>query len=253
MNRNKSGSTYFFPLLVFSMITLVGIGYYVFKSDQIKPSPQVSVSPTPPTTDWKTYKNQEYGFKFKYPPDWIIQPVASENTIGQFGEYFEGGEPGGSSPLYLYISIKPYETIFAQDIKNDGTEVINHEKVKIDDKIYDLNTHKQFEVEAAYKIIDYIPIKDINRADLYLYFSHTNTGCSILPADTQDECLKVNDKNNVIYRNIRNQILSTFKFIDNESSEGKFCGGIANIQCPDGYKCKLEGNYPDAGGICITN
>lgn len=38
------------------------------------------------------------------------------------------------------------------------------------------------------------------------------------------------------------------------SAEGKFCGGIvANLpqnQCPSGYKCQLDGNYPDAGGVC---
>ena len=48
------------------------------------------------------------------------------------------------------------------------------------------------------------------------------------------------------------QILSTFKFLDNT---GKFCGGIAaNLpenQCPVGYVCKLDGNYPDASGKCV--
>lgn len=37
--------------------------------------------------------------------------------------------------------------------------------------------------------------------------------------------------------------------------EGKFCGGIAaNLpenQCPETYKCQLNGNYPDAGGVCV--
>lgn len=32
---------------------------------------------------------------------------------------------------------------------------------------------------------------------------------------------------------------------------GGFCGGIAGIQCPAGEKCKLDGNYPDAGGKCV--
>ena len=31
---------------------------------------------------------------------------------------------------------------------------------------------------------------------------------------------------------------------------GQFCGGIAAMQCPTGYECKLEGAYPDAGGKC---
>ena len=38
-------------------------------------------------------------------------------------------------------------------------------------------------------------------------------------------------------------------------AEGKFCGGIAaNLpenQCPSGYKCLPDGNYPDAGGKCV--
>ena len=35
--------------------------------------------------------------------------------------------------------------------------------------------------------------------------------------------------------------------------EGIFCGGIAGIQCPTGYQCQLEGNYPDAGGKCVKD
>lgn len=35
--------------------------------------------------------------------------------------------------------------------------------------------------------------------------------------------------------------------------EKQFCGGIAALPCPEGYACQLDGDYPDAGGICITN
>lgn len=35
------------------------------------------------------------------------------------------------------------------------------------------------------------------------------------------------------------------------SSQAQFCGGIAGISCPAGFTCKLDGNYPDAGGVCI--
>lgn len=41
----------------------------------------------------------------------------------------------------------------------------------------------------------------------------------------------------------------------NQKADGKFCGGIAGnlpeFQCPPGYYCKLEGDYPDAGGVCV--
>lgn len=40
-------------------------------------------------------------------------------------------------------------------------------------------------------------------------------------------------------------------------AEGKFCGGIAaNLpqnQCPAGYKCQLDGKYPDASGHCVKS
>ena len=35
--------------------------------------------------------------------------------------------------------------------------------------------------------------------------------------------------------------------------ESQFCGGIAGISCPEGYTCKLDGNYPDAGGKCFKD
>lgn len=34
-------------------------------------------------------------------------------------------------------------------------------------------------------------------------------------------------------------------------SDSQFCGGIANVSCPEGYRCKLDRNYPDAGGKCV--
>jgi hypothetical protein len=48
-----------------------------------------------------------------------------------------------------------------------------------------------------------------------------------------------------------NQILSTISFLDEEIPD--MCGGIAGIDCPEGYRCKLDGTYPDAGGTCITD
>lgn len=38
---------------------------------------------------------------------------------------------------------------------------------------------------------------------------------------------------------------------DTKPKDGIFCGGIAGIECPKGYMCRLDGNYPDAGGTCV--
>lgn len=37
---------------------------------------------------------------------------------------------------------------------------------------------------------------------------------------------------------------------DESVSEQAFCGGIAGIECNEGYTCQLDGDYPDAGGTC---
>ncbi|KMS98435.1 hypothetical protein BVRB_4g091330 [Beta vulgaris subsp. vulgaris] len=31
---------------------------------------------------------------------------------------------------------------------------------------------------------------------------------------------------------------------------GEFCGGFAGFVCCKGFTCILEGDFPDAGGIC---
>jgi hypothetical protein len=33
--------------------------------------------------------------------------------------------------------------------------------------------------------------------------------------------------------------------------EGKMCGGIAGIECDPGYRCVMDGKYPDAAGKCV--
>jgi len=56
------------------------------------------------------------------------------------------------------------------------------------------------------------------------------------------------------YSNNRTEIIQPRPLPVSEA-EGRFCGGIAaNLpenQCPEGYKCQLDGNYPDAGGKCV--
>ncbi|MCX6769098.1 MAG: DUF333 domain-containing protein [Candidatus Micrarchaeota archaeon] len=32
---------------------------------------------------------------------------------------------------------------------------------------------------------------------------------------------------------------------------GGFCGGIASFQCQEGLVCRLDGSYPDSGGLCV--
>ncbi len=49
------------------------------------------------------------------------------------------------------------------------------------------------------------------------------------------------------------KIFNRGELVKEISFDGMFCGGIAAFQCPFGFYCKLNGNYPDAGGKCVFN
>lgn len=49
-------------------------------------------------------------------------------------------------------------------------------------------------------------------------------------------------------------IVNSFKLKDEDARvkpSGSFCGGIAAKSCPSGHTCAYEGDYPDAGGMCV--
>lgn len=96
--------------LIGSMVIVLGvvcIFWYVFTGRQNPPLPTTSTAETktnnletPPsvsstqTSDWKTYKNIEYGFSFKY-PDYHVPFQEITPSINQGGLYIEKAPQGG--------------------------------------------------------------------------------------------------------------------------------------------------------------
>jgi len=181
---------------------------------QTQPSPSPAETPVPSadhTANWKTYTNPSLKYLLKYPQSWEIQ------------EYPDADLPYVLHRLELRNNNKPqlvietYKELLVKTVPED--EVVRSEQITISGVTGTKNWHNPFGPPAEIIII-----------------FDTKTYRILLQDANQNQTV--------------NQILSTFKLTD-ESSEGKFCGGFAGVICPEGYSCKYDGDYPDAGGKCI--
>ena len=72
MMKNQKGGVGVVVVIVIAIIALGGISYGVSKSKEAVNSNSGSVATI--SSDLKTYKNEEYGFDFKYPYDMVVTP-----------------------------------------------------------------------------------------------------------------------------------------------------------------------------------
>lgn len=223
---------------------------YALPSTFTSPTPS-PISPPDPTTNWKTYTNTEFKFSFKY-PDSYFRYLKDYPDIGAYLAPSEGvgevkGSPMGLTKEDVWIdattqsgaNIDSLEQFF--NSKGQGTEF---------DLLYVQSPKEKiiFSGQAGYKIKQYQQNGSQGTSSLRAVFLKNNTLYYLVLSAFDKSVLQTNEQ-------LFDQILSTFKFLNkNSDPEGKFCGGIAaNIpqnQCPDGYTCKMENNYPDAGGVC---
>lgn len=89
--------TILFGLAVFILIIIALVAYLVLIRNYndapqspppivlptaLPPSPTIIITPesTPSaeTTNWKTYRNEEFGFGFKYPPTWLLEEITED-------------------------------------------------------------------------------------------------------------------------------------------------------------------------------
>lgn len=197
------------------------------------PTPTPSVTPTSAPTlstsdSWIEYKNEKYGYYVKYPPKWS---QSSESESNQSNTYFlnvvDDLNPsfGGldqtqilvvaSSDTLKYPKISSLHDLGIKKYTNISGTLYSWESVTEGNKVkVDRKGYDFVAKSGSYKI-------------LFRLFS--------TPEKEKSDQL------------VFEQLLNSFKL---NNQENKFCGGIAGIACPNGFTCKLDGTYPDAGGTC---
>jgi len=262
MKIMQKGSILIFLLMGIFILGVAGGAYYLARSTSSKPpaSPTViSQTPQPTPTpfnetanpdsigaNWKTYVNETYKYSLKVPNDWVIDfNNAKENNnslvfiysadfkvVGDIqvphlsqGSQLEIVSNFSTNVTKSYTDFITLDKPPKNEYPNEGKEItIDGEQAMIwtSDNAFSIPGQKGYQLDVLH-----------NRQGYAIHM------VSALPQDL-----------------LFNQILSTFKFLDQEHPEGKPCGGFAGEQgqsaCPSGYKCQYpKPMYPDAQGKCV--
>lgn len=175
--------------------------------------------------DWKTYTNTTYNFSLQIPSLYEVTENPEE-TYTYIGEQ-----------ISFYVYDKDVASCLGDCpvIYNVETIASNYELSKITGYIGEIGGN----IPEEY--ISYQYKKD----DFYYVFTLHALGKSERPTNSS-ELHKLKSEDIQLFESI----MKSFT-LGTDIPQEKFCGGIAGITCPPAYQCKLDGTYPDAGGICI--
>lgn len=185
---NDKDKSYFIKLILVSVIFIsflivLGLMAYLAKNKQaVNPQPQILVSPEPTfapivkdeIVDWQTYRNEEYGFEFKYPGTFnldvnlILRDWTRESVVGPGEFYYKAGQNRWKNRIAHKISYKKGDLCVSPD---DVAPITDYDMSEINCVIYQLNGNYVIKYSDS-DSVDYILV--LNKGEIIYTFSKTN-------------------------------------------------------------------------------
>lgn len=221
--------------LLTAFISLLALGLYLFLESRSTANNQqqdMQVSNVVKEKDqelsWETYENKQFGYTLQHPRLLSIRETTDQGGYLHFVRFEENTFSQGKG-----VAVGVSEDTINEQVKKIKKAMEQDGNAKLTEEM-DTNIDGNSAVKVTYQ--PSATELGESRAILVIGKSPYTYSISTVPEQIDD-------------------VLNGFEFTVNDETddggEDVFCGGIANIPCPQGFGCVLDGDYPDAGGICV--
>ncbi|MDQ5969220.1 MAG: hypothetical protein QG579_377 [Patescibacteria group bacterium] len=154
-------------IFILALIIIAGIVSWtaiLFYPKQTNKNSPVSVNET---DNWKTYRNDTYGFEFKYPSDWVVEHEINSGDLDRVILYLP--RDFGTGVTFVATDSKLGGGIELDRLEKEG-KMQKKEKIVLNNIEYSVYYYNNNEYEMPYEIIIYF-VKD-NKS--YWFVANTN-------------------------------------------------------------------------------